>query len=135
MSVTAARGFVAGGIACGIKDGDEPDLAVVATDDGRPVPAAAVFTDNLMTAAPVLVSRDHLVASGGRAAAVVLNSGNANAATGAAGRADAEATCAATAAVVGCVAEGVLFRDLVPAYVDNPAQERRPSGTPSRRWH
>ena len=44
MSVTAPRGFVASGIACGIKPSGAPDLALVATDDGRPVSAAAVFT-------------------------------------------------------------------------------------------
>ena len=82
MSVTGAAGFVAAGVHCGIKADGVLDLALVATDDGLPVSAAAVFTSNLATAAPVLVSRTHLVATRGRAAAVVLNSGNANAATG-----------------------------------------------------
>jgi glutamate N-acetyltransferase / amino-acid N-acetyltransferase len=108
MSVTAAQGFVANGIACGIKPGDQPDLAVVATDDGRGVPAAAVFTSNLATAAPVDVTRSHLAETEGRAAAVVLNSGNANAATGRAGRACAQETCAMVAHGVGCSANEVL---------------------------
>ena len=56
----------------------------------RRVPTAATFTTNLAAAPPVQVSRDHLAATGGRASAVVVSSGNANAATGAAGRADAE---------------------------------------------
>ena len=73
MSVTAADGFEAGGIACGIKPDGVLDLALVATTDHRPVPAAAVFTTNLVQAAPVQVSRDHL--RDGLAAAVVLNSG------------------------------------------------------------
>ncbi|MEZ5136393.1 MAG: bifunctional ornithine acetyltransferase/N-acetylglutamate synthase [Acidimicrobiales bacterium] len=85
MSVTAPAGFVAAGVACGVKASGALDLALVATDDARPVPAAGVFTRNRMTAAPVLVSRHHLDATGGHAAAVVLNSGNANAATGAPG--------------------------------------------------
>ena len=106
--VTAARGFVAAGGACGVKDGGVPDLSLVATADGRPVAAAGVFTSNLMTAAPVIVSRDHLAATGGRAAAVILNSGNANAATGAPGRRDAEAMCAAAASEVGCDPTEVL---------------------------
>jgi len=89
--ITAARGFVAGGLACGIKESGAPDLALVATDDHAPVPAAAVFTSNLAQAAPVQVSRAHLV--DGRAAAVVLSSGNANAATGEAGRRDARRMC------------------------------------------
>ena len=97
MSVTSPAGFVAAGVACGIKADDAPDLALVATADHRAVPVAATFTTNRATAAPVLASRAHLSASGGRAVAVVLNSGNANAATGAAGLADAERTCALVA--------------------------------------
>ena len=51
MSVTAAKGFVAGGLASGIKESGDPDLSLVATDDRAPVPAAAVFTSNLAQAA------------------------------------------------------------------------------------
>ena len=108
MSVTAVPGFVAAGMACGVKASGADDLAMVATADGTPVTAAGVFTSNRMTAPPVLVCRDHLSATGGRAAAVVLNSGNADAATGAAGRADAEAMCALTAEAVGCTPDEVL---------------------------
>ena len=108
MSVTAAKGFVANGIACGVKPSGDPDLSLVATADGQPVAAAAVFTDNKMTAAPVLVSDAHLGSTLGRAAAVVLNSGNANAATGGPGRAHAEAMCSAVAGELGCRAEEVL---------------------------
>ncbi|MGH8976755.1 MAG: bifunctional glutamate N-acetyltransferase/amino-acid acetyltransferase ArgJ [Acidimicrobiia bacterium] len=106
MSVTAASGFVAGGLACGIKASGAPDLAVVATADRNPAVAAGVFTSNLAQAAPVQVSAAHL--AGGRAAAVVLNSGNANAATGDAGRADARRMCALTAEGLGVAAEDVL---------------------------
>jgi glutamate N-acetyltransferase/amino-acid N-acetyltransferase len=108
VSVTAARGFVAGGIAAGIKASGALDLAMVATADGQPVPAAGVFTQNKATAAPVQVSQAHLAASGGRAAGVILSSGNANAATGARGRADAETMCALAAAGVGATAESFL---------------------------
>ena len=108
MSVTAAPGFVAAGGHCGIKPAGELDLALVATEDGRAVPTAAVFTANRMTAAPVIVSRAHLAASQGRAAAVVVNSGNANAATGADGEDHAEQSCAAVAAELGCRADEVL---------------------------
>jgi glutamate N-acetyltransferase / amino-acid N-acetyltransferase len=93
--VTAVQGFVAGGIACGIKPSGDPDLALVATADAAPVSAAGVFTTNLAQAAPVQVSRRHL--SNGRAAAVVLSSGNANAATGEPGRRDATRMCELTA--------------------------------------
>ena len=108
MAVTAPGGFVAAGGHCGIKDSGAPDLALVATDDGRPVPAAAVFTSNLATAAPVQASRRHLQASGGQAAAVVLSSGNANAATGEQGVADAERMCALAASDLGCRPDHVL---------------------------
>src|SRR5690606_8143482 len=84
------------------------DLALVATADGRPVPAAGVFTQNLVVAAPVTTSRKHLAATGGRAAGVVLSSGNANAATGAQGETDAERMCGLTAAALGCSPESVL---------------------------
>jgi glutamate N-acetyltransferase/amino-acid N-acetyltransferase len=100
MSVTGPRGFVAAGLACGIKASGAPDLALVATDDGRPVPAAGVFTGNLAAAAPVTVSRAHLAATGGHAAAVIISSGNANAATGTRGAADAGRMC-------GLVGEGL----------------------------
>ena len=108
MSVTAARGFVAAGVAAGIKASGDTDLSLVATADGKPVAAAATFTDNKMTAAPVLTSAEHLERTRGRAAAVILNSGNANAATGASGRAHAQAMCATTAEAIGCEADEVL---------------------------
>ena len=108
MSVVAASGFVAGGVACGIKASGDADLALVATADGAPAAAAGVFTQNLVVAAPVVVSRRHLAASGGRATAVVLSSGNANAATGEQGEADATEMCALTAAELGCRTEDVL---------------------------
>ncbi len=106
MSVTAAPGFVAAGIASGIKPKGAPDLALVATADHAPVTAAGVFTSNLVAAAPVQVSRAHLV--DGRAAAVVLNSGNANAATGDAGRATAQRTAELAASGLGCAPRDVL---------------------------
>ena len=99
MSVMAAKGFVAGGAASGIKPGGVPDLAIVATDDARPVPAAGVFTTNLACAAPVQVSRAHL--ANGQAAAIVLSSGNANAATGEQGRRDAQRMAQLTGAGLG----------------------------------
>ncbi|MDQ3145712.1 MAG: bifunctional glutamate N-acetyltransferase/amino-acid acetyltransferase ArgJ [Actinomycetota bacterium] len=108
MSVTAAAGFRAGGVACGIKPDGALDLALVTTEGRAPAAAAGVFTTNRATAAPVLVSRVHLSSTGGRAVAVVLNSGNANAASGAQGRADAARTCALVAAELGCRPEEVL---------------------------
>ena len=107
MSVTAAEGFVAAGHAAGIKV-DRRDTALLATDDGRPVPTAAVFTTNKFRAPPVEACVDRLTASGGMAAGVVVNSGNANAGTGPKGRADAEAMCDAAADAVGCDSGAML---------------------------
>src|SRR5438067_3204859 len=106
MSVTAAQGFVAAGVAAGIKASGRPDLSLVATADPRPVTAAGVFTTNLVAAAPVQVSRRHL--ADGRAAAVALNSGNANAATGGAGRRDALRMCELAGESLGCATTDVL---------------------------
>jgi len=100
VSVTAAPGFVASGLHAGIKK-KRYDMALVATDDGRPVTAVAVFTQNKFVAPPVLLDRERLASNGGRAAAIIVNSGNANAGTGAAGMADAEAMTQATADALG----------------------------------
>jgi glutamate N-acetyltransferase / amino-acid N-acetyltransferase len=108
MSVVAPAGFTAGGVACGIKVSGELDLSLVAVAGGAPVASAGVFTQNLVVAAPVVVSRRHLAATGGRSAAVVLSSGNANAATGERGEDDAETMCALVAGELGCPPEAVL---------------------------
>ena len=108
MSVTFPPGFVASGVASGIKPTGDLDLALVATVDGRPVSAAAVFTTNKAQAAPVLVTRAHLGATAGRAGAVVLNSGCANAATGAPGQSDAIEMCSLVASHLGCEVDEVL---------------------------
>ena len=108
VSVTAPQGSSANGVACGIKASGDPDLSLVATADGAAVAAAGVFTQNKMTAAPVVTTHAHLTATGGRAAAVVLNSGCANAATGERGVADAEEMCALVATALGCAPEEVL---------------------------
>jgi glutamate N-acetyltransferase / amino-acid N-acetyltransferase len=89
MSVTAPSGFRAAGVAAGLKESGQPDVAVV-LNDGPSRAAAAVFTANRVQAAPVLWTRQ--VVSGGRVRAVVLNSGGANACTGAAGFQDTHAT-------------------------------------------
>jgi len=107
VSVTAPAGFEAAGVACGIKASGDLDLALVASTAGA-VPAAGVFTSNRAAAAPVTVSRAHLAASAGRAAGVVLSSGNANAATGAPGAAAAERMCALAADGLGVAATEVL---------------------------
>ena len=105
-SVTAPLGFEAAGVACGIKASGAPDMAVIASD--RPASAAAVFTTNLAKAAPVLVSREHLAASSGRARAIVVNSGCANACTGEDGMAHARAMAEQTASALRCAPQDVL---------------------------
>lgn len=103
--VCAALGVRATGVHAGFRaDPERLDLALVATDE--PCVAAATFTKNRFCAAPVQVSRVHV--ADGRGQAVVLNSGNANAATGAQGREVAERTSQIVAQELGCDASDVL---------------------------
>ncbi|TWV33501.1 bifunctional glutamate N-acetyltransferase/amino-acid acetyltransferase ArgJ [Streptomyces misionensis] len=98
MSVTAAKGFRAAGIAAGIKQNGAPDLALVVNDGPRRA-AAAVFTANRVKAAPVLWSEQ--VMKSGQVSAVVLNSGGANACTGPKGFQDTHATAEKAGEVLG----------------------------------
>jgi glutamate N-acetyltransferase/amino-acid N-acetyltransferase len=110
--ITAPSGFRAAGVACGIKRAPaagQPaalDLALVTATTA--VPAAAVFTTNKAVAAPVVLSQAHLKRSGGKAAAIVINSGCANACTGAAGHQVAQQMAEAAAAAAGCPVDQVL---------------------------
>ncbi|MEV6650523.1 bifunctional glutamate N-acetyltransferase/amino-acid acetyltransferase ArgJ [Streptomyces sp. NPDC051219] len=97
MSVTAAQGFTAAGIAAGIKESGNPDLALV-VNNGPRLAAAGVFTSNRVKAAPVLWSEQ--VVKGGTVGAVVLNSGGANACTGPKGFQDTHATAEKAAQVL-----------------------------------
>ena len=99
MSITAAEGFVAAGCHAGIKR-RKFDMALIATEDLQPVPCAAVFTQNKFAAPPVELDRATLAANGGKAVAVIVNSGNANAGTGAAGYKHAQLMAAATGAAL-----------------------------------
>ena len=104
MSVTAAEGFVASGVAAGIRPSGLPDVAVV-----RSVPravGAALWTTNRVQAAPVTVSKRHLQRA--QPQAVLINAGVANAATGARGEADAVATAVGLAAELGLEPEEIL---------------------------
>lgn len=103
--VTAAAGFAADGVACGIKRAaGVRDLGVLVSE--VECTAAALFTTNLIAAAPVRVSRRRVAS--GRAQAIVANSGNANACTGAGGEADAEAMAELAAQRLGLAPERVL---------------------------
>jgi glutamate N-acetyltransferase/amino-acid N-acetyltransferase len=109
MSVTAAKGFVAAGIHGGVKESGDLDMALVATASGQPVNGTAVFTQNHVAAAPVLLSRSNLRTSGGQVGAVLFNSGNANAATGEQGLKDAEMLTGVLGAELGLVRDHVLM--------------------------
>ncbi|NEC10730.1 bifunctional glutamate N-acetyltransferase/amino-acid acetyltransferase ArgJ [Streptomyces sp. SID8014] len=117
MSVTAAQGFTAAGIAAGIKANGNPDLALV-VNTGPRRSAAGVFTANRVKAAPVLWSQQ--VVKDGQVAAVVLNSGGANACTGPRGFQDTHATAEKVAEVLGegagdiAVASTGLIGELLP---------------------
>jgi glutamate N-acetyltransferase / amino-acid N-acetyltransferase len=104
-SICAPDGFRAAGVAAGLKT-QGPDVALIVSD--YPAHAAAVFTTNRVQAAPILVSREHLRATHGRARAIVVNSGNANACTGAQGLADARRMAAAAGEALELAAEQVL---------------------------
>lgn len=105
MSVTTPQGFRAAGVAAGLKASGAPDLALV-VNDGPDHHAAAVFTSNRVEAAPVTWSRQAV--TDGRADAVVLNSGGANACTGPQGFADTHRTAEHVAQVLGVSAGDVV---------------------------
>jgi glutamate N-acetyltransferase/amino-acid N-acetyltransferase len=105
VTVSVPRGFQAAGVAAGIKAGGLLDVALIVAEPGSH--GVAVFTTNTAAAAPVRLSRQHLAATH-TVRAVVLNSGSANAATGAAGEQIASLMAAEVAGLVGCEPEQVL---------------------------
>jgi glutamate N-acetyltransferase/amino-acid N-acetyltransferase len=126
--VATPRGFRAAGIAAGIKASGNPDLMLLVAD--APAQVAAVFTTNKVIAAPVIVSKEHLARSGGKARAIVVNSGCANACTGDQGLRDAREMTAATAQLVGCPVEQVLVSSTGVIGVSLPMDKVR-AGLPS----
>ncbi len=108
-SVPGVAGFRFAGIAAGIKKNGNPDLGLVVADAGA-VPAAAVLTRNRVRAAPVEITRERLAKARGRISAILVNSGNANACTGAEGHAEALRASAAVASEL-----GIDTRSIVPA--------------------
>jgi glutamate N-acetyltransferase/amino-acid N-acetyltransferase len=105
VTVTAPKGFRAAGVTAGIKASGKPDLALV-VNDGPDRNAAAVFTSNRVAAAPVRWSRQAI--ADGRADAVILNSGGANACTGAEGFQNTHRTAEKTAEMLGISAGDVV---------------------------
>jgi len=103
--ITAPQGFRAAGIHCGIKKPDLLDLALVVSEQSGPI--AGVFTRNQVVAAPVIVDRLHLLQGIGRA--ILVNSGNANACTGAKGLAAAKKTATVIARYMSIPAHHVFI--------------------------
>ena len=102
--VTAAQGFVAGGIHCGVrKNKSKPDLAMIYSE--KPCAAAAVYTQNLIKGAPILVTQKNI--ADGAAKAVICNSGNANTCN-ADGEEKAQAMCDLTAQALGIDPQDVV---------------------------
>jgi glutamate N-acetyltransferase/amino-acid N-acetyltransferase len=102
--VVAAKGFLASAVHCGLKADGRRDLALICAEES--VAAAAVFTTNRIAAAPVLLSRRHIAS--GRARAVVINAGNANACTGVQGEHDARSMAVGVSESLACTPEDVL---------------------------
>ena len=88
-SITSAAGFQAAGVACGLKNGGSPDLALLHSP--TPCSGAAVFTTNRFAAAPVVYDRSILAQNRSALRAVLINSGYANACTGNEGMGNARA--------------------------------------------
>ncbi len=99
------KGFSFSAVASGLKK-SALDLGLITTD--VPATAAAIFTRNLVQAAPVVVSREHLAKSRQRICGLIVNAGNANCATGAAGLAASRATAASAARELSCASEQLL---------------------------
>jgi len=100
------RGFRFAAGKAGLKASGRPDFALIVAD--ALASAAAAFTANRVVAAPIIIDREHLSATGGRMRIVAINAGNANCAAGQAGLDAARATCAAAAKILGCRAEEVF---------------------------
>jgi len=100
------HGFRFGATKAGLKKSGRTDFAVIVADS--PASAAAAFTSNRVTAAPLIVDKENLTASGGRVRVTAINAGNANCAVGEPGLAAARATCAAAAQTFGCKPEEVF---------------------------
>jgi len=106
VSAGLPLGFLWGAVKAGIKASGSLDLAVAVAPGGAN--AAAMFTRNQVVAAPILVGRRHLAATGGRVSAVLVNSGNANCVTGQAGIDACVQTCVAAAENFGCIFDEVF---------------------------
>jgi glutamate N-acetyltransferase/amino-acid N-acetyltransferase len=108
MPSTLPAGFLWSAVRADIKASGNPDVAIAVAPAGAV--AAAMYTSNLVVAAPVIVGRRHLLSTGGRAHAILVNAGNANCATGQPGIDGCISTCVAAAQTFGCI-----FDEVVPS--------------------
>lgn len=118
-SVTTPAGFKAAGITAGLKKSGNPDMALIVSD--VPAVAAGTFTTCKFAAAPVQICKKR-IASGKLMRGVIVNSGNANACTGAQGLQDAETMCAITARELGITAEEMFVSSTGRIGVNMPMQ-------------
>ena len=120
-TVTSPQGFMAGAVDASIKTPDKLDLAVLCSE--KPCVAAGVFTTNIIKSAPVILSKKHL--KDGKAQAVIVNSGCANACTGDSGAADALEMAGLTAAKLGLSIKDVLVASTGVIGVTLPMEQIR----------
>ena len=106
FTLTSVKGLAAAGVKAGIKASGNPDVGLLVSD--APMACGGLFTKNHFAAAPVTLSKTHLARSGGLVRAVIVNSGNANACTGAQGDKDALEMCTRVAEALKCPVEQVL---------------------------
>jgi glutamate N-acetyltransferase/amino-acid N-acetyltransferase len=99
-------GFRYGATTAGLKASGRPDLAMIVADASAS--AAAMFTANQVVAAPLVIDKQHLTATGGKVRAVVVNAGNANCANGEPGLEAARSVCEAAAKLLNCSAEEIF---------------------------
>jgi glutamate N-acetyltransferase / amino-acid N-acetyltransferase len=103
---TMPSGFLWSAVRAGIKASGNSDVAIAVAPAGAI--AAAMYTSNLVVAAPVTIGRRHLLSTGGRVSAVLVNAGNANCATGTPGIEGCVSTCVAAAETFGCIFDEVI---------------------------
>ena len=105
-AIALPKGFRYASAACGLRRKNRLDLGLIIAE--QPVPAAGIFTQNLVKAAPVLLCQKHLETAASRVRAIVVNSGNANCAVGPSGMRASLATARSAAKALGCTSEQVL---------------------------
>ncbi len=120
-SFVIPKGFRFGATTAGLKQSGRTDFALIVADS--PASAAAAFTANRVIAAPLIVDKEHLRATGGRVRVVAINAGNANCAAGKAGLDAAQATCAAAAKTFGCTPAEVFASSTGIIGVPLPAEK------------